>query len=58
MRDCAPSGFFHYNSTLCNHILNKMHSDINMFGPLMEHLIFSQMYDTLAITIHNNQLLL
>ena len=50
--------FFHYNNTLCNHIPNKMHYDITMFGPLMEHLIFSQMYGTLAITIHNNQFLL
>ena len=50
--------FFHYNSTLCNHIPNKMHFDINMFGTIVEHFIFSQMYDTLAITIQNNQLLL
>ena len=31
-----------------------MHSNINMFDPLMEHLIFSHMYDTLVITIVNS----
>ena len=31
-----------------------MHSNINMFDHLMEHLIFSHMYDTLVITIVNS----
>ena len=48
----------HLGNTLCNHILDKIHSNTNMFGPFIEHLSFSQMYDTLAIIVHNNHLLL
>ena len=43
--------FFYYNNTLCNHFPNKMYYDVNMFNPLMKHLIFNQM----SFGYHNTQ---
>ena len=39
-----------FDSTMCYHILDKVHLNINMLGPFMVYLIFGKMYQTLAIT--------
>ena len=36
--------------TLCDHITDIMVLDANMLSPLMEHLIFSETYNTLTVT--------
>ena len=41
--------FFNFDVTSCYHILAEVYIDINMFGPFMVHLIFHQIYCTLAI---------
>lgn len=46
------------NINIFNNVSNKMIPDINMLRPLMRHVIFSQVYNTLTITLDNSNFMI